>query len=718
MKMLQLPPALLVMIAALLPPSTSVSHHPLPVEYSNVLESSLNPEITILYKEPDAGTCTTTFPTQKQYTGYISLPPYTLAPIQQNYSINTFFWFVEARNSSSTAPLTIWLSGGPGTSSMFGFFNEVGPCEVVQLSDGTYGTQYNQWGWDRASNMLFIDQPNQVGFSYDTTTDASFDLFSSQVFEPPEPPNPDLPGFMYLNGTFGTASFEDEDATSATTANTTEIAAQATWHFLQSWLATFPTYNPATRPNTTVEADAVGINLFAESYGGKYGPAFATYFEEQNRRRLNGSLSKNDTLAIKLDSVGIVNGIIDDLIQDYYFPAFAWNNTYGIQAINEVDQLNALNDYTTNCVTQIQACRNAMASTDPEGYGDVTSTNQLCEDAQYTCNDIVNIITDAGYYPYDIRQQYPSPDPPAAYQEYLNNDTVLAAIGAKINYTESNPYVQAGFISTGDTIRGGQIEDLAYLLSIGVRVALIYGDADYLCNWLGGEAVSFAIAAALTEPPSPTSSSVPPTYASGFPSAGYADIVTNPSYVGGAVRQYGNLSFSRIYAAGHFVPYYQPETAFQVFARIIQGVEISTGEPIDLSTFGSTGPRNSSQTNTTSYAPEPTCWVRAWNQSCSDEETDAMLAGKGVVANGIFYLDNDDTTDGLPESTVAAGVPGHPMSTTTTPSDSLIGAFTATATPTSSGMATSGRRPRLFNVSFAPFGAIILGLAIGVLVIL
>ncbi|KAK3094216.1 hypothetical protein LTR53_019601, partial [Teratosphaeriaceae sp. CCFEE 6253] len=129
-----------------------------------------------------------------------------------------------------------------------------------------------------------------------------------------------------------------------------------------------------------------------------------------------------------------------------------------------------------------------MNSTDPEGYGDVHATNDLCEQAQYACANITAPYQADGYDVYDIRQKLPSPDPPGAYQEYLNNATVLSAIGAQVNYTESSPYVQQGFISTGDTIRGGQVEDLAYLLSLGIRVALIYGDADFICNWYGGEA--------------------------------------------------------------------------------------------------------------------------------------------------------------------------------------------------------------------------------------
>ncbi|KAM0716484.1 hypothetical protein Q7P37_007929 [Cladosporium fusiforme] len=637
----------------------------------------------------------TAFPTQKQYTGYITLPPYTLAPIQQNYSINTFFWFIEARQVPESAPLTIWLNGGPGSSSMVGLFTEVGPCEVVQMGDGSYGTQSRMWGWDRSSNILFIDQPNQVGFSYDTATNASYDLFMNQIFEPATSQS-ELPSFMNLDGTFGTANSKEHISWSASP-NTTEIAAAATWHFLQSWLSSFPQYNPAVRPNVTspqVPEAAVGIHLFTESYGGKYGPTFARYFDEQTEKRNSGLLPLNGSLDIQLESLGIINGIVDDAVQNYYYPFFAYNNTYEIEAYSQTDQLNALQSFSGagGCLEHIDACRTAASSTDPQGLGDVARTNAICQAAQYNCLNVTASYIRNGYNVYDIRQKGPSPDPPAAYQEYLNNDTVLESIGARVNYTQSNPYIQQGFISTGDTIRGGQLQDLAYLLSKGVRVALMYGDADWICNWLGGEAVSLEVAK-LVPPPPPATLPSPDaaTYATAFPDSGYAEIVVNSSYVGGAVRQFGNLSFSRIYDAGHLLPYYQPETAFTVFTRIIQGTEISTGDIIDLSSFGSEGPQNATHTNKTPDQPDPTCWIRAWNDTCSPEDTEAMLAGNGVVANGIFY--QDDSSISLPLSSVRAGIPGNPMTssasqasddTSSSSTVGLTGVYTATNTPSPS----------------------------------
>lgn len=738
-QLFQLPPALAATVAAFAASIPSAeAQYPLPPTYDNVLKSPINPNVTISYKQPDNGTCTTVFPTQKQYTGYISLPPYTLAPIQQNYSINTFFWFVEARQVPESAPLTVWLNGGPGSSSMVGLFNEVGPCEVVQMNDGSYGTQSRMWGWDRSSNMLFIDQPNQVGFSYDTTTNGSYDLFANEVREPATA-DTDLPSFLNLDGTFSTANSNEEKSWSASS-NTTEIAASATWHFLQSWLSSFPQYNPAVRPNVTspqVPDAAVGIHLFTESYGGKYGPTFARYFDERTQERKRGLMPSNSSLDIQLESLGIINGIVDDVVQNYYYPFFAYNNTYGIKAYTQTDQLNTLQAFSGpgGCLEQINACRAAADETDPNGLGDIAETNEICEAAQYNCLNVTAPYIRSGYNVYDVRQQTPSPDPPAAYQEYLNNETVLESIGAHINYTESSPYVQQGFISTGDTIRGGQLDDIAYLLSNNVRVALMYGDADFICNWLGGQAISLEVAKLVRPRPSPgppgPPGAPPPLqfnpYADAFPAAGYADIVVNSSYVGGAVRQFGNLSFSRIYDAGHLMPYYQPETAFTVFTRIIQGTEISTGDVVDLSTFGSEGPQNATHTNKVPDQPDPTCWVRAWNSTCTTDDTEAMRAGNGIVANGIFYL--DDSSVSLPSSSVRAGIPGSPMSVasddasqetggaSSSTTTALTGVYTATNTPSpSEGAASAAWMARRQTSHFfaGPMGVLLLGFVFGV----
>ncbi|KAF2104278.1 alpha/beta-hydrolase, partial [Rhizodiscina lignyota] len=629
-------------------------------KYTAVIKSPVDSNITISYRTPDPGTCTTIFPSQKQYSGYVNIPPHTLAPIQQGYSINTFFWFFESRVNPETAPLTIYLNGGPGSSSMVGLFQEVGPCEVVQLADGSYGTQARMWGWDRTSNLLFFDQPAQVGLSYDRMTNGSYNLTDGEFTTPPKPLTGGLPAFTFLNGTFGSDN-------GSSTANTTQIAAHAVWHFLQGFLSAFPQYNPGVDENATT-VNPTGINLFTESYGGVYGPVFSELFEDKNQQRLDGTISENATLEIALETLGIINGLVEQEVQNPFYSQFAYNNTFGIQAITQTEMLNTLAQLNGEggCQQQLQDCRRRAAAMDPGDEGDDIDTNFACYNAQMSCLGIQSVYQTSNRSVYDIRQANPNPFPSLAYIEYLNNASVQASIGAGINYTESNELIYQVFWSTGDMIRSSQLTSLAALLARGIRIAFIYGDADYICNWMGGEAVSLALAQ--QNLPSPPGEQYPAyiasPYATKFPQAGYADVVTNSSYVGGAVRQYGNLSFTRVYDAGHLVAAYQPETAFTLFTRIIQGVDISTGQPIDPNTWSSQGPANATHDNSKTHGSsnlgaQPTCWIRGISSSCTEDQQQAILQGQGSVVAGVWYPEQDDFK--APSTTIQAGSPGSPV---------------------------------------------------------
>lgn len=210
-----------------------------------LLKSKFHENVSISYKEVSSpASCFSitdgpldihlrNYPGVRSYSGCVHLPADPAS--FRNYEINTFFWFFESRKDSSTAPLAIWLNGGPGASSTASALGENGPC-IVGLDSNS--TTLNYWSWNNEVNMLYIDQPVKVGFSYDTLANGTFNALSTSLL--PVVADFAISGVPEQNETLFVGTFPS--LTSNNTANSTGNAAPAVWSVLQTWLEEYVLY--------------------------------------------------------------------------------------------------------------------------------------------------------------------------------------------------------------------------------------------------------------------------------------------------------------------------------------------------------------------------------------------------------------------------------------------------------------------------------------------
>ncbi|KAM3070492.1 hypothetical protein ACMFMG_010315 [Clarireedia jacksonii] len=419
----------------------------------------------------NSGICETT-PGVNQYSGYLSV----------GTNMNMWFWFFESRDNPTTAPLATWFNGGPGCSSMIGLFQENGPC---QFYNGASTPSLNPYSFNEYANMLYVDQPIGVGFSYGT------DSVSSTV-----------------------------------------TAAPYVWNLIQAFYASFPAY------------ESRDFGIFTESYGGHYGPEFAYYFEQQNAAIDAGTL-KGDK--IDLIALGINNGWIDPAISYKAYIDYSYNNTYK-SLISASQHTSYLNTYNSQCLPALQKCTST------------TGSNSACVSADDVCyDDIEGPLSNGNFDVYDIREPSNDPYPPETYVTYLQSSSVRTKIGAASTYQECANAPGQKFSATGDDSRSF-LSTLSSVVQSGIQVLIWAGDADWICNWFGNLAAANAI-----------------TYSSSaaFNAAAVKSYTVN-GVAGGTYKTAGNLSWLRVFGAGHEVPYYQPALALQAFKQTMSKKPISS----------------------------------------------------------------------------------------------------------------------------------------------
>ncbi|KAJ6765499.1 SERINE CARBOXYPEPTIDASE-LIKE 48-RELATED [Salix purpurea] len=214
-----------------------------------------------------------------------------------------FYYFFESR-SNKNDPVVIWLTGGPGCSSELALFYENGPFNIAN----NLSLSWNDYGWDKASNIIFVDQPTGTGFSYTT---AETDIR------------------------------HDENGVS---------------NDLYDFLQAFFKEHPQLAKNE--------FYITGESYAGHYIPAFASRVHQGNK--------KKEGIHINLKGFAIGNGLTQPEIQYKAYTDYALDNKLiektDYDSINEMipDCERAIkscgNDGVSTCEDAFGVCNNIFQS--------------------------------------------------------------------------------------------------------------------------------------------------------------------------------------------------------------------------------------------------------------------------------------------------------------------------------------------------------------------
>lgn len=191
-----------------------------------------------------AGAELTVLPGQPINVSFMQESGYIVTDATQGRAL--FYYFVGADSANPLSlPLTLWLNGGPGCSSLgFGAFMENGPFQP-----GANGLLIkNDYSWNLESNMLYVESPIGVGFSYSNSSR------------------------NYINW------------------NDTQTA-EDNLKFLVNWLEEFPMFKDSD------------LFLTGESYAGHYIPQLAGLLLEYNKQP--------NIRPIKLKAIALGNPLLD-----------------------------------------------------------------------------------------------------------------------------------------------------------------------------------------------------------------------------------------------------------------------------------------------------------------------------------------------------------------------------------------------------------------------
>ncbi|KAF9873263.1 hypothetical protein CkaCkLH20_09076 [Colletotrichum karsti] len=410
----------------------------------------------------------------------------------------------------------IWFQGGPGGSSLHGMLYENGPC----LSDGPDGTKFNPHSWTEHFNIIYLDQPAGVGFSY-------VDDNSNATSYP---------------------SRAEESSLDAVT-------------FIRLFYEAFPAF-----------AD-VDLHLAGESYAGRYIPSLASTILEYNDFLTSAPDHRLSQHTIPLRSLMMGNPWIS--------PPEQLASMYDVSCVSYRDKFEPHLDpqdcsRALEVVDRCEAVARACALEDNDSV--------LCALPKKLCQDqYVGIFANVTRSYYDRRLRN-CPGPQNCYPDidemvgFLSSDEIMRELlevpaqtgGRKHRWEMSSPLIEKNYFDSGDFYTPA-IKDLKKILahsskkraagSQSLLDVLVYvGVTDIICN---ADGVLEGLRQIRWEG------------RTAFRAAQWQDVSWNASSGGRGGRFKGapGLWLAEIEEAGHMVPHDQPASSLKLVETWLRHLE-------------------------------------------------------------------------------------------------------------------------------------------------
>ncbi|KAH8914966.1 alpha/beta-hydrolase [Atractiella rhizophila] len=92
-----------------------------------------------------------------------------------------YYWYFPTTQPEGTDDLVVWLNGGPGCSSLFGFFIENGPIRYAPYEP--FHPYTNPNSWTNIADVVYVDQPVSTGYSRGTVKAENEDDVAEEFFQ-------------------------------------------------------------------------------------------------------------------------------------------------------------------------------------------------------------------------------------------------------------------------------------------------------------------------------------------------------------------------------------------------------------------------------------------------------------------------------------------------------------------------------------------------------